>query len=115
MVQIREIIESLSLKVFAQGQGVSVERGYTGDLLSLVIGSAPSGALWITVQRHINIVAVAALKEIPAILIAQGLEPEEDVVQKAKEEKIWLLGSPEDAFTLSGKVYQLLQGGSLPR
>lgn len=114
-MRIKEIIERLNLRVYAPGEECSIDKGYTGDLLSLVIGSAPTGALWITVQRHINIVAVAALKEIPVIIIAQGLEPEEDVIGKAREEKIWLLGAAEDAFTLSGKVYQLLHGESLPR
>jgi len=115
MVSIKEIVDHLNLKVYATGKEASIDKGYTGDLLSLVIGSAPSGALWITVQRHVNIVAVAALKEIPAIVIAQELLPEEDVMKKAEEEGIWLLGSPDDAFTLSGKIFQLLQGGKIPR
>ncbi|MCR4428056.1 MAG: hypothetical protein NUV68_01755 [Caldiserica bacterium] len=113
MAGIEDLIKTLNLKVFAPGKGDSFEAGYTGDLLSLVIGSAPSNSIWITVQRHINIVGVASLKDIPAIIISQGLVPDEDVRQKAEEEGIWLLGSSDDSFTLSGKIFKLLQGESL--
>lgn len=113
MIGIEDLIKTLNLKVFSQGKEVSIENGYTGDLLSLVIGSAPSGSIWITVQRHLNIVGVASLKDIPAIIIAQGLVPEEDVKRKAEEEGIWLLGSPDDSFTLSGKIFKLLHGENL--
>lgn len=112
MVRIEDLIKDLNLKVFSRGKDVSIENGYTGDLLSLVIGSAPPGSIWITSQRHINIVGVASLRDLPAIVIVQGLVPEEDAKRKAEEEGIWLLGSSDDAFSLSGKIYNLLQGES---
>ena len=38
-----------------------VENVYIGDLLSFVMANGKEGALWLTVQKHLNVVAVAEL------------------------------------------------------
>ncbi len=73
---VRHIIEQLGLRVWAQGRDQEVREGYVSDLLSDAIAHADEGSLWITVQRHINVVAVAQLKKIAGIIISRGLEPE---------------------------------------
>jgi len=105
------LIEKLSLKVYSKGKRNFFNNGFTCDLLSVVLASTPKDSIWITVQRHINIIAVATLKEITGIIISQGFEPNEDVIEKAKEEGIYLLGSNLDSFTLSGEIYKILKNG----
>jgi serine kinase of HPr protein (carbohydrate metabolism regulator) len=110
-MDIKSLIEKLSLKVYSEGKREFFSEGFTCDLLSVVLASSPKDSIWITVQRHINIIAVATLREISGIIIAQGFEPAEDTINKAKEEGIYLLGSTLDSFTLSGEIYKLLKNG----
>ena len=67
--------------------------------------------MWITMQTHQNIVAVSTLKDAAAVLIVNGASPDEETLQKGKDEDIPLLGTSLSAFVISGKVYQLLQNG----
>jgi serine kinase of HPr protein (carbohydrate metabolism regulator) len=109
-MKLKELIEKLQLKVLA-GQNkldVEVTGGYTSDLLSDVIANSKEGNLWITLQTHQNIIAVAKLKDLPGIIIVNNREPDEDTIQKAKEENMSLLGSEETAFEVSGKLYELI-------
>ncbi len=105
------MIEKLSLKVYSEGRKNFFIDGFTCDLLSVVLASSPKDSIWITVQRHINIIAVATLREINGIIISQGFEPPQETIEKAKEEGIYLLGSNLDSFTLSGEIYKLLKNG----
>lgn len=88
-----------------------VTSGYTSDLLSDVIANAGEHSVWITVQRHINILGVAKLKEIVAIIIPRKLQPEPEVIQKAKDEQIAILRDHRSAFEISGLVYSALTKG----
>lgn len=109
-----EIIKSLDLKVRC-GEG-QLDREVTGgcasDLLSNVIAIAKPGNVWITMQVHVNIVAVAVLKELAAIIIVQGREPAEDTLRKATEERVTILVSDLPAFETAGKLYALGVGVS---
>ena len=77
-----------------------VTCGYTCDLLSWVMAHGRAGMAWITVQTHMNVIAVASLMEMAAVLIPEGIEMEEATLQKAKEEKIAVLQSDKTAFEL---------------
>ncbi|MFA5444610.1 MAG: DRTGG domain-containing protein [Bacteroidales bacterium] len=106
---VREIVESLHLKVFTGDQGLDspVEGGYTSDLLSDVMGYADAGRIWITLQTHKNIMAIASLKELAAVLLVKGFEPDEDTKALAGKEGIPILGTTEQAFEISGRLYGL--------
>ena len=105
-----KIAEKLQLKVLTAEDKLDeeVSGGYTSDLLSDVIANSQAGHLWITLQTHQNIVAVAKLKDLAGIIIVNNREPDEETLAKAKEENVPLLGSGEMAFDISGKLYQLL-------
>jgi len=109
-MKLREIIEKLQLKVLTGQENVDVEvtGGYTSDLLSDVIANSKVGNLWITLQTHQNIIAVAKLKDLSGIIIVNNREPDEGTLQKAKEENVPLLGSEEMAYEVSGKLYELI-------
>jgi len=88
-----------------------IKDGYVSDLLSDVIGNIKENSIWITIQRHINILGVAKLKDVSAIIIPRNLQLEDNVIAKAKEEEIAILRDPRSSFELSGIIYNLLLRG----
>lgn len=105
----KDIVEDLNLTVAAGEKGLDreIRGGYCGDLLSDVMANAAPGDIWLTMQSHQNIVAVAVLKELAAILLVNGRQPEEDTLAKAEEEGIPILSSPLPAFSLAGRIHGL--------
>jgi len=85
-----------------------VRTGYTSDLLSDAIANIEEDTIWITMQRHINILGVAKLKDAVAIVIPRNLQVEESVIQKAREEGIAILRGSQTAFEISGLIYNAL-------
>lgn len=108
-MELKKIVESLGLEVKAGSEGLhrEVEGGYVSDLLSDVIANSKRGDLWLTLQVHKNIVAVATLKESAGIVVIGGKTPAEETVKKAEEEGIVLLTSSLPAFELAGRLYEL--------
>ena len=109
-MKLKEIIEKLQLKVLTDQENLDadVTGGYTSDLLSDVIANSKQGNLWITLQIHQNIIAVAKLKDLAGIIIVNNRQPDNDTLEKAREENVPLLGSKEMAFEVSGKLYGLI-------
>ena len=104
---VAELVEKLGLQV-RTGQaklGRAVTGGYASDLLSDVMGHAREGNLWITLQAHQNIVAVAGLKELAAIVLVHGREPQEDAVARAEAEGVPILISALPAYELIGRLH----------
>ena len=110
-MKVKDIIETLELKVFSTSQGIENEitGGYTSDLLSDVMGHADNGRIWITLQTHKNVIAVASLKELAAVILIKGLEPDADMLAQAEEEGIPILGTNDQAFETTGKLFNLLK------
>lgn len=109
-MKVKEVVERLKLKVLAAPEHLDVEvtGGYTSDLLSDVIANSKEGNLWITLQTHQNIIAVAKLKDLAGIVLVNNREPDKETLHKAGEENVSLLSSEQTAFEISGLVYQLL-------
>ena len=74
--------------------------GYTCDLLSHVMGRGQMDMAWITVQAHMNVIAVAALMDFACVIIPENLPVETPIIEKAKEEDIILLSSDKTAYEL---------------
>jgi len=107
-MKVEWLVKSLGLEVKAGGNQLhqEVTGGYVGDLLSDVMAHSTSGNVWVTIQTHPNIIAVASLKEMAAILLAGGREPDPETLKKAEEEGIPLLTSPLPAFELVRRLCQ---------
>lgn len=110
-IQIADLVKALELNVWAgaNGLGREVTGGYVSDLLSDVMGNADAGQLWITLQTHKNVMAIASLKDLSAVLLVNGNRPDEDTAQQSNVEDIPILGSKLDAFELTGRVYEYLK------
>ena len=85
----------------------TVTGGYAGDLLSDVLAHARKGQVWITLQTHANVVAVASTKELCGIIIVNGRAPEEATLQKAEQEHIPILVSPLSTYDVVCQLYEL--------
>lgn len=85
-----------------------VTGGYTGDLLSWVMGRARAGDAWVTIMSNANIIAVATLADTAAVVLAEGVALEADVVALAQAKGINVYVSDENAFAICGKLAALL-------
>ncbi len=106
-MKLADLAAHLNLRVFS-GEGRldrMVAGGYAGDLLSDVMAHGRKDDLWVTIQVHPNIVAVAVLKELAAIVLANGREPAAETVEKAAAEGVILLGTPLNAYELAGRLH----------
>ena len=106
---VAQVVEALELSVLA-GAGAldkTVTGAQVGDLLSYIMAQGKPGHLWITIQTHANIVAVAALKDFSGIVLAGDFAPGEETVERADEEEIPLLRSKKNSFVLAGRLYAL--------
>jgi hypothetical protein len=108
-VKLEDIVEKLGMRVETAKEGLDreVQGGYASDLLSDVIANSKEGDVWITLQVHPNIIAVATLKELAGIIIVQGRKPEEETKKKAKGENVPILVSDLQAFEIAGRLYQM--------
>ncbi len=85
---LQDVIERMQLKVLtnsADFNHVHIYQGYVSDMLSCVVAGAPNGCVWVTLLAHSNIVAVATLLDIPAIIITEGAQPDETTLERANE------------------------------
>jgi len=110
MMLLTDVITALGLQVLTNG--VDLERevrgGFVCDLLSIVLAKAQEDDLWITIQRHQNIVAVAKVTSVAGVILADGIVPQEDVIDRASREGIAILASKESSFVVCGKLFALL-------
>ena len=107
-MNVKDLQEFFRLKVAAgnKGLGRDVTGGYCGDLLSDVMANSTEGDIWLTIQSHQNILAVAVLKNLAAILMVNGRLPDEDTKAKADDEGIPILLSTLPAFELAGRLLE---------
>ena len=109
-MNVREIVERMGLTVFGGGSGLDreIEGGYVSDLLSDVMGNADEGYVWVTLQAHRNVVGIAGLKDLAAVVIVKGFIPDADNIADSNREGIPLLGTPGETFDVAGALHRIL-------
>lgn len=109
-MDLQTIAAELGLTVLTGAErlaGVSPEGGYASDLLSCVMARAPHHGVWVTLQAHGNVVAVAALLELAAVILTEGVQPDEEMLARAREQAVVLLGTPLTTFEVVGRLWAL--------
>jgi predicted transcriptional regulator len=108
-MQLNEITKKLNLNVRTASDKLDIEvtGGYASDLLSDVMANAIQGNIWVTLQTHQNVVAVAVLRDLSGIIIVNGRKPDEETLKKAEQEKIPIMMSNLPTFELVGRLYKL--------
>lgn len=101
--------EKIGLKLLAGGAGINKELtgAYICDLLSWVMSHGKKGDAWITVQTHSNIIAVAVLLELGCVIVPEGIEVEEDTLQKAEGEGVPVFQSSLSSYELAKELYRM--------
>jgi predicted transcriptional regulator len=106
-MKVRDIQSAFNLEIAAGSSGLDreVAGGYCGDLLSDVMANAQTGNIWLTIQSHQNILAVAVLKELAAVVLVNGHRPDNDTKARAELEGIPVLLSPMSSYELAGRLF----------
>jgi hypothetical protein len=101
-------LAELGLRVICAGDlGRELTGGYASDLLSCVMAKAKEGYVWVTLQAHPNVVAVASLLDLAAVIITEGVAPDQDTVERALQNRVTLLGSPHTTWAVVGRLSAL--------
>lgn len=109
-MKIDQLIKQLGLTVLSsnlEDEALMPAGVYCSDMLSCVMAGALHKSIWVTLQSHHNIVAVAALLELSAIIITEGAMPDDATIEKAKKEGITLLSTPQKSFEICGRLWEL--------
>ena len=105
-----DIIAKLDLTILTipnNLEAITPDGGYVSDLLSCVVAGAQPGNIWVTLQAHMNVVAVAALREVSAVIITENAQPDADVIEKASQQGVILLSTKEPSYQVVGKLWEL--------
>lgn len=105
-MRVSQLVDKLALRVLTPD--VSLERevkcAYAGDLLSFVMAKGNEGTAWVTVQTHMNVIAVACLHDFSCVIISESGDVPTDVLDRATEEKMPVLQSELSTYSLCGAL-----------
>ncbi len=109
-MKVSELITALSLEPISLPQpDREIDGCYIGDLLSWVMSKAREDNAWITIMSNINIVAVASLTDVSCVILAEGVMPEQDVIDVAKSKGVNLLVAPnQSAYAIATAIAGVL-------
>ena len=110
-MKVPELVDKLGLKVLSGANGLDreIDGCYVSDLLSDVMGNAMEGNIWITLQTHKNVMAVASLKEMSCIILVKNLVPNDETIEQSNDEDLPILQTSLSTFDITGLVYNLIK------
>lgn len=107
-MKIKDLCKELDANVQVPG---NLEKDITlaaaGDLLSFIIGTVSDGSAWITIQSHLNVAAVAVLKDIPLLILASGRKASPDLIERCRSENICIASVNESIFNICKRLSEL--------
>lgn len=108
-MQLQAIIEKLELVQATNLQipSVEVESGYVSDLLSNVMGQAAENYVWVTMQGHPNIAAIASLLSLACVIVAGDASIDPDTIERANENEVLIFKTASSSFEITGQLYSL--------
>lgn len=108
-MKLHQIVEALTLTVRAGQAGLNAEvtGGYAADLLSCAMAGARKGNVWVTLQGHLNVIAIASLIELAGIIVTEGKPIPQETLAKAEEEHIPILSTPMTTFEVVGRLWEM--------
>lgn len=109
-MKVQELVDKLGLKVLSGANGLDreIDGCYISDLLSDVMGNAMEGNIWITLQTHKNVMAVASLKELACIILVKDLVPNAETIEQSNDDGLPVLQTSLPTYEIAGLVYNLL-------
>lgn len=109
-MKVQELVDKLGLKVLSGANGLNreIDGCYISDLLSDVMGNAMEGNIWITLQTHKNVMAVASLKELACVILVKDLVPNAETIEQSNDDDLPVLQTSLPTYEIAGLVYNLL-------
>ena len=105
-MKLAELIPYIDATVLAEGDpDTEITCGYSCDLLSWVMAHGEPGMAWVTVQTHMNVIAVAVLSEMACVILPESIDMEQESLDKARSEGMAVLKSPLTAYEICGRLY----------
>ena len=107
---VKDIAEKLNLEIINAGDGLNreVKGCYIGDLLSWVMSKACDEDIWITIMSNVNVAAVATLTDVACVLLCENVSPDNECLEKVKDQGITLLKSPLTAYQIAVEIGNIL-------
>ena len=111
-MNIKELLQQNIFEIICEGDHLDREitKPFCCDLLSIAMGKAQAGCAWVTVMGNINTLAVASLTETACIILAEGIQLDQNAMDKAKVEGITVLGSKHPIYDTAKLVDLLING-----
>ena len=107
-MKIKDLCEKLNADVQAVGDPErDVTKAAAGDLLSFIMGTVSEGSAWITIQAHLNVAAVAVLKDIPIIILASDRKAPADLIDRCMAENICVASVSKSIFGTCMRLSEL--------
>lgn len=109
-MNLQTIIDALKLTVLTEPQDFSAitpNYGYASDMLSCVLAGAKSHDVWITLQSHANVVAVAAMLDLCAVILSENVQPDAEVIARANQQGVTLLSTALETYEIAGRLWEL--------
>lgn len=102
---VTQLKDALGWKVFHMADpDRPVTGGYAGDLLSWVMGRAGQDCAWLTIMSNQNVAAVALMADAACVVLTEGVEPDADLLRRAEEKEVTLLGTEADTYTAACRL-----------
>jgi hypothetical protein len=115
MMTLIQILDAMNLEIAAAANRTdqTVAGGYASDLLSCVMGHAKRNYLWVTLQAHVNVIAVASLRELAGVIITEGQRPDAETLERAEKAGVVVLLTPKTTFSVVGELAALGVNGEV--
>ena len=106
-MKVRDLLDISFVKVLSDEATLDneIKDLYTSDLLSWVMGHVHNDKVCLlTILNTINAVAVATLLDMSAIIFCEGVNPTNDIIEKANEEGVAILSSPLSTIATAREI-----------
>jgi predicted transcriptional regulator len=104
---VNDLIKKTDWKVLAGSTDKDISSAYICDLLSWVMSHGKPGTVWITVQTHMNVVAVAALHDFACVIIPESIDVSDEVLNVANAKDVCIVSAPSSAYAAAGILSSL--------
>ncbi len=104
---VSEMADALGLKAVTPVGEQQIQGAMAADLISDVLANGAPGQVWLTIQTHRNVAAVASTQDLAAVVVTGGREPSKDLIALANHESVTILVSDEDTYEIAGRLYAL--------
>ena len=106
-MKLAEIIERIQGTVIVDNPDADVSFAYASDLLSDVMGHCGDESVLITIQNHLNTIAVCTLAGIEVIVICHGRPVPDDMADAAKRENVAIVTTTLSQYAASLALAEL--------